>query len=380
MVSNHNWLSPELLDLPVDDAMPCYHRELHGIAYNGSLGVDIRKELSSMKKGVIGAAGFHVTPDDVEYGILTKAPSEIRRKITKDHIMELEDRTRFIHRYLLSSNFSDGTMVQYLYMLQGDSPEEPSRIVKLYKYLCMLQGDKEWSIPIGELTEFISDNPVVLHDYFNSSDILGSFLLNPFRTFYPRLLMTGNCEDRDWLGWADWSSASIREEVRLMAFAKCYKTHQLIRLHETIPENEMGVEVSALDLLVISDVLNSMRRAFVDGVLQLDTSSEAFKGFADDCLELCGASRTPVKVDTLPLRYDDGGLDPRDVDVLYGKMLEDPRVDEIMEELDDALIGIVVDRYVGYELSGGPDPAGFVLEELRMSAGDRYEEILGNRS
>lgn len=380
MVSNHNWLSPELLDLPVDDAMPCYHRELHGIAYNGSLGVDIRKELSSMKKGVIGAAGFHVTPDDVEYGILTKAPSEIRRKITKDHIMELEDRTRFIHRYLLSSNFSDGTMVQYLYMLQGDSPEEPSRIVKLYKYLCMLQGDKEWSIPIGELTEFISDNPVVLHDYFNSSDILGSFLLNPFRTFYPRLLMTGNCEDRDWLGWADWSSASIREEVRLMAFAKCYKTHQLIRLHETIPENEMGVEVSALDLLVISDVLNSMRRAFVDGVLQLDTSSEAFKGFADDCLELCGASRTPVKVDTLPLRYDDGGLDPRDVDVLYGKMLEDPRVDEIMEELDDALIGIVVDRYVGYELGVGSNPAGFVLEELRMSAGDRYEEILRNRS
>lgn len=359
MVSNHNWLYPELLDLPVDGATPCYHREMHGIAYNGSLGADIRKELSSIKKGVIGAAGFHVTPDDVEYGILNKAPSEIRRKITKDHIMELENRTRFIHRYLLSSNFSDGAMVQYL---------------------CMLQGDREGSIPIGKLTEFISDNPVVLHDYFNSSDILGSFLLNPFRTFYPRLLMTGNCEDRDWLGWADWSSASIREEVRLMAFAKCYKTHQLIRLHETIPENEMGVAVSALDLLVISDVLNSMRRAFVDGVLQLDTSSEAFKVFADDCLELCGASRTPVEVDDLPLRYDDGGLDPRDVDALYGRMLQDSRVDEIMEELDDALIGIVVDRYVGYELSGGPNPAGFVLEELRMSAGDGYEEILRNRS
>ena len=142
----------------------------------------------------------------------------------------------------------------------------------------------------------------------------------------------------------------------------------------------MGVAVSALDLLVISDVLNSMRRAFVDGVLQLDTSSEAFKVFADDCLELCGASRTPVEVDDLPLRYDDGGLDPRDVDALYGRMLQDSRVDEIMEELDDALIGIVVDRYVGYELSGGPNPAGFVLEELRMSAGDGYEEILRNRS
>lgn len=165
-----------------------------------------------------------------------------------------------------------------------------------------------------------------------------------------------------------------------MAFAKCYKTHQLIRLHESIPEDEMGVEVSALDLLVVSDVLDSMRRSFVDGVLQLDTDSEAFKGFADDCLELCGASRTPVEVETLPLGYDDGRLDPRDVDVLYGKMLEDPRVDEIMEELDDALIGIVVDRYVGYELGVGSNPAGFVLEELRMSAGDRYEEILRNRS
>lgn len=357
--SNHNWLSPELLNLPVDGAMPCYHRALHGIAYNGSLWVDVRKELSSMKSGTIGFIKSHVTPNDVEYGILTKAPSEIRRKITKDHIIELEDRTKFIHRHLLSSNFSNDVMVQYLYMLQGD---------------------REGSIPIEELTEFISDNPVVLHDYFNSSDILGSFFLNPFRTSFPSLLMTGNCADRDWLGLADWSSASIREEVRLMAFAKCYKTHQLVRLHEYIPEDEMGVEVSALDLLVVSDVLDSMRRSFVDEVLQLDTDSEAFKGFADDCLELCGASRTPVEVETLPLGYDDGRLDPRDVDVLYGKMLEDPRVDEIMEELDDALIGIVVDRYVGYELGVGSNPAGFVLEELRMSAGDRYEEILRNRS
>lgn len=357
--SNHNWLSPELLNLPVDGAMPCYHRALHGIAYNWSLRVDVRNELSSMKSGTIRFIESHVTPNDVKYGILTKAPSEIRRKITKDHIIELEDHTKFIHRHLLSSNFSNDVMVQYLYMLQGD---------------------REGSIPIEELTEFISDNPVVLHDYFNSSDILGSFFLNPFRTSFPSLLMTGNCADRDWLGWADWSSASIREEVRLMAFAKCYKTHQLVRLHEYIPEDEMGVEVSALDLLVVSDVLDSMRRSFVDGVLQLDTDSEAFKGFADDCLELCGASRTPVEVETLPLGYDDGRLDPRDVDVLYGKMLEDPRVDEIMEELDDALIGLVVDRYVGYELGVGSNPAGFVLEELRMSAGDRYEEILRNRS
>ena len=358
MVSNHNWLYPELLDLPVDGATPCYHRALHGIAYNGSLVSDVRKRLSSMK-GRIGTARSHATLDDMAYGILAKTPLEVRRKITKDHIIELEDRTKFIHRHLLSSNFSNDAMVQYLYMLQGNS---------------------EGSIPIEVLAEFINDNPAVLHDYFNSSDILGSFFLNPFRTSYPSLLMTGNCEDRDWLGRANWDSTPIREETRLMAFAKCYKTHRLIRLHESIPENEMGVEVSALDLLVVSDVLDAMRRSFVDGVLQLDTDSEAFKGFADDCLELCGASRTPVEVETLPLGYDDGRLDPRDVDVLYGKMLEDPRVDEIMEELDDALIGIVVDRYVGYELGVGSNPAGFVLEELRMSAGDRYEEILRNRS
>ena len=184
---------------------------------------------------------------------------------------------------------------------------------------------------------------------------------------------------------------------RMEAFVEAYTIHQMVRFHETVVDANGEDGVDPLDVLIATDVLNGIRRAYMDGTITMLDRSSLYGNLTDACLRFKNVLDALKDLDEDPMgsgagqpfgpyNEPDSGL--QDVSTAYGMMMHDgeaKRLEGVLEKLDAALIGLIVDHYVDYELKGsGADggssdagmPEEFMREALRMEAMSSYDEAL----
>ncbi len=74
------------------------------------------------------------------------------------------------------------------------------------------------------------------------------------------------------------------ETSRFLAFSKCYAIHQVMHYGETTMDQGVWMELDPMDWFLIGDVINSAKRAYRDGLLWMDPSSDLYGEFMRESL------------------------------------------------------------------------------------------------
>lgn len=327
----------------------CRH-QLKGLSYGGDFGRDIQGRKWWNEDPIDEA----LVPDACRKIYTLGLPDSIRTKITRDRVMDLQRRTRFISAYLTESNLGG----------------------RIYDMLDSALGDR-LGRPIRE--ELVEDLDANDHLRGFKNKLLTSFMI-------PQLdIMDGDPTGED------------EGTGRMEAFVEAYTIHQMVRFHETVVDANGEDGVDPLDVLIATDVLNGIRRAYMDGTITMLDRSSLYGNLTDACLRFKNVLDALKDLDEDPMgsgagqpfgpyNEPDSGL--QDVSTAYGMMMHDgeaKRLEGVLEKLDAALIGLIVDHYVDYELKGsGADggssdagmPEEFMREALRMEAMSSYDEAL----
>ena len=174
------------------------------------------------------------------------------------------------------------------------------------------------------------------------------------------------------------------EISRFLAFSKCYAVHQAIHYGETTMNQGVWMELDPMDWFLIGDVINSAKRAYRDGLLWMDPSSDLYGELSSRCLEACGDVEVMNVVHTgdyfQEMTYRKNRVE-RVIKRLYRLMAsrEDyGDLDVVMAELDSVLIKAIVNHYVDYEVHGDDNemPKSFIRESLVMDTESEYEDVL----
>lgn len=273
---------------------------------------------------------------------------ELKGKITKESLFELEGRTRFLRSYLF-------------YSLFGESSTNLLRSVV---------GDDGRTIS-GESMADLAVTGVGLNSTFGHSLIpimirpeekaIGSIAIE----FVPRTTYDD-------------------ETSRFLAFSKCYAIHQVMHYGETTMDQGVWMELDPMDWFLMGDVINSAKRAYRNGFLWIDPSSDLYGELLSRCLKAC--EDVEVMNATLPSDYFQKMIIRKNtvrrvVKRLYRSMAFKGVYDDldgVMEELDSVLIKAIINHYVDYEVHGDDNemPKSFIRESLVMDTESEYEDVL----
>lgn len=326
----------------------------------------------------------HVLPGDRRTAWASSIPEDLAREITKRRILDIERRTGFIKQYLIDATLG-GQIFRELDAALGNATDRPIDPLRI--------------------------NALIQQDML---DLNLHELLAPFMVKCPDpsvVVPTGSYSPDD-------AGSMGTDEKRFNAFAKIYAVHQMVRFHEAIPGDGPSVELDPLDMLIMTDVMDETRRAYIEGVIPLVGEIKAYESFTDGCDALIRrsnellamrrnlmdseSSAAPDKILAGSDARSDAGLPvvcdhdeiiaANDVAVMYDLMLHDgdaKRIDDAMQRLDDAMIDIIINHYIerlsgssiGAEAEDGDSmmddlPAGFRLESLKMDFLNRCEDAL----
>ena len=296
-------------------------------------------------------------------------PEPERVKITRDLLMELEGKTRFIKNSILRGalDLHYQTCVDLGLLVKDCGRIDPKALRRLF-------WDK------ARVFRNCHTNP-----YLFSKDrgVIGDGASGPWTEITWNLLDV-QCV----LQYSGQSKeGGISPQDRYLAFMKLYLLHKIVRLNECLPEADKDFKVTPFEKLVIDDVLHSMDDAHSTGLICLDEDSKWYKDFTDGCVSICG---DPELADAL---HDPDGTGRRgsarsidrtarvmynDLEGLYHRMssgdLKD--LEERFEQLDEAMISAVIDNFLVRQVGQtGGMPEEFVLEDLRMDVLSRYEAV-----
>ena len=363
-----------------------YRRSFLMSSYLHVLGDDLSDDATRTQRSraIWGEGATRVLSGDRRTAWALSIPEDLAREITKRRILDIERRTGFIKQYLIDATLG-GQIFRELDAALGNAtgrPIDPLRI-----------------------------NALIQQDML---DLNLHELLAPFMVKCPDpsvVVPTGSYSPDD-------AGSMDTDERRFNAFAKIYAVHQMVRFHEAIPGDGPSVELDPLDMLIMTDVMDETRRAYIEGVIPLVGEINAYESLTDGCDALIrrsnellamrrnlidgGRSAAPDKILAgsdagsdagLPVVCDHGEIiAANDVAVMYDLMLHDgdaKRIDDAMQRLDDAMIDIIINHYIerlsgssiGAEAEDGDSmmddlPAGFRLESLKMDVLNRYEDAL----
>lgn len=363
-----------------------YRRSFLMSAYFNVLGDNLSEDATRTQRSraIWGEDVSHVLPDDRRTAWASSIPEDLAREITKRRILDIERRTGFIKQYLIYSTLG-GQIFRELDAALGNATDRPIDPLRI--------------------------NALIQQDML---DLNLHKLLAPFMVKCPDPLVvvpTGSYSPDD-------AGSMGTDERRFNAFAKIYAVHQMVRFHEAIPGDGPSVELDPLDMLIMTDVMDETRRAYIEGVIPLVGEINAYESLTDGCDALIrrsnellamrrnlmdgGRSAAPDKILAgsdagydagLPVVCDHGEIiAANDVAVMYDLMLHDgdaKRIDDAMQRLDDAMIDIIINHYIerlsgssiGAEAEDGDSmmddlPAGFRFESLKMDVLNRYENAL----
>lgn len=273
---------------------------------------------------------------------------ELKGKITKESLFELERRTRFLRSYLFYSLFGESST----------------------KLLRSVVGDDGRTIS-GESMADLAVTGVGLNSTFGHSLI--PIMIRPEEKAIGSIaieFVPGTTYDD--------------ETSRFLAFSKCYAIHQVMHYGETTMNQGVWMELDPMDWFLIGDVINSAKRAYRDGLLWMDPSSDLYGELSSRCLEAC--KDVEVMNAALPSDYFQKmiirkNMVRRVVKRLYRSMEFKGAygdLDGVMEELDSVLIKAIIDHYVDYEVHGDDNemPKSFMRESLVMDTESEYEDVL----
>lgn len=271
---------------------------------------------------------------------------ELKGKITKESLFELEERTRFLRNYLFYSLFGESS-------------------IKLIRSVVENNGQTISGAFIADLAV----TGVGLSSSFGHS--LFPFMIRPEEI--------GESVALEFI-----PGMSYDDEIsRFLAFSKCYAVHQAIHYGETTMDQGVWMELDPMDWFLIGDVINSAKRAYRDG-LWMDPSSDLYGELSSRCLEACGDVEVMNVVHTgdyfQEMTYRKNRVE-RVIKRLYRLMAsrEDyGDLDGVMAELDSVLIKAIVNHYVDYEVHGDDNemPKSFIRESLGMDTESEYEDVL----
>ena len=272
---------------------------------------------------------------------------ELKGKITKESLFELEERTRFLRNYLFYSLFGESS-------------------IKLIRSVVENNGQTISGAFIADLAV----TGVGLSSSFGHS--LFPFMIRPEEI--------GESVTLEFI-----PGMSYDDEIsRFLAFSKCYAVHQAIHYGETTMNQGVWMELDPMDWFLIGDVINSAKRAYRDGLLWMDPSSDLYGELSSRCLEACGDVEVMNVVQTgdyfQEMAYRKNRVE-RVIKRLYRLMAsrEDyGDLDGVMAELDSVLIKAIVNHYVDYEVHGDDNemPKSFIRESLVMDTESEYEDVL----
>lgn len=272
---------------------------------------------------------------------------ELKGKITKESLFELEERTRFLRNYLFYSLFGESS-------------------IKLIRSVVENNGQTISGAFIADLAV----TGVGLSSSFGHS--LFPFMIRPEEI--------GESVTLEFI-----PGMSYDDEIsRFLAFSKCYAVHQAIHYGETTMNQGVWMELDPMDWFLIGDVINSAKRAYRDGLLWMDPSSDLYGELSSRCLEACGDVEVMNVVQTgdysQEMTYRKNRVE-RVIKRLYRLMAsrEDyGDLDGVMAELDSVLIKAIVNHYVDYEVHGDDNemPKSFIRESLVMDTESEYEDVL----
>ena len=270
---------------------------------------------------------------------------ELKGKITKESLFELEERTRFLRNYLFYSLFGESS-------------------IKL-------------------LRSVVENNGQTISGAF-IADLAGVGLSFSFgHSLFPLMIRPEEIGESVALEFIP--GMSYDDEIsRFLAFSKCYAVHQAIHYGETTMNQGVWMELDPMDWFLIGDVINSAKRAYRDGLLWMDPSSDLYGELSSRCLEACGDVEVMNVVQTgdyfQEMTYRKNRVE-RVIKRLYRLMAsrEDyGDLDGVMAELDSVLIKAIVNHYVDYEVHGDDNemPKSFIRESLVMDTESEYEDVL----
>lgn len=315
-----------IFPLAIDDAKVRYHREFTPMKSIGNVMIDsIMFPNRCMSKGECRVSRF---------------PRDLKSKITKDYLKDLESRTKFIHNFLADNCFSTSMM------MNGVNEGRPVAVEDVHE--------------------------MIWHYYYNMKS--RQYVL-PFMIYPPNkgaaLLDHGYP-----MKYVPEAGKNHDDVDRFRAFVKTYILHQMVRIPNLIPDD---VRVTPLDVVVITDVLEAINR--VNDRLLMNGESKWFRRFTNRCLDVLQESvvKQQISVEISRL-YDDTLTLADDVRCLYAKMLDGDAVnlEEAFQRIDDVLIDALINYYVGYELGGSSLPTDFFMESLQMDTMDGYESAVQN--
>ena len=302
----------------IDDAKANYHREFTPMKATGHVMVDsIIFPYRHMSKGECRAGGF---------------PDDLKSKITRDYLRELESRTKFIHNFLASNCFATGIMKTGVEDGKPVTVEDVHEMVKHYDL-----ESRQYVLPFMICPP---NNGKALLDHG-----------------YPMRYVPADAE------------GGYDEVDRFRAFVKTYILHQMVRTPEIMTDHD--VTVSPLDVLVITDVVEAINR--VNDRLLMDSGSDWFRRLTDRCLEVLRESTGERSTS-----FEEFAVLADDTSHIYAEMLDGNARDleETLQRIDDVLVDSLIDYYVGCELGESTLPADFFMENLQMETLDGYESAV----
>lgn len=272
---------------------------------------------------------------------------ELKGKITTESLFELEERTRFLRNYLFYSLFGESS-------------------IKLLRSVVENNGQTISGAFIADLA------------------VTGVGLSSSFgHSLFPLMIRPEEIGESVALEFIP--GMSYDDEIsRFLAFSKCYAVHQAIHYGETTMNQGVWMELDPMDWFLIGDVINSAKRAYRDGLLWMDPSSDLYGELSSRCLEACGDVEVMNVVQTgdyfQEMTYRKNRVE-RVIKRLYRLMAsrEDyGDLDVVMAELDSVLIKAIVNHYVDYEVHGDDNemPKSFIRESLVMDTESEYEDVL----
>ena len=296
-------------------------------------------------------------------------PEPERVKITRDLLMELEGKTRFIKNSILRGalDLHYQTCMDLGLLAKDCGRIDPKALRRLF-------WDKARVFRHSHTNTYL---------FRKDRGVVGDGASGPW-TEITWSLLDVQCV----LQYGGQSKeGGISPQDRYLAFTKLYLLHKIVRLNECLPEADKDFKVTPLEKLVIDDVLHSMDDAHSTGLICLDEDSKWYKDFTDGCVSICG---DPEPADALCDPDGTGGRGSarsmgradrvmhNDLEGLYHRMssgdLKD--LEERFEQLDEAMISAVIDNFLVRQVGQtGGMPEEFVLEDPRMNVLSRYEAV-----